>query len=83
MPQGTAAEIVKQGMINVDRALREANLGACMLLQIHDELLLSVPANEIEKTEQLVKETLESIVSWNIPLTVNICRGNNWKEVTK
>ncbi len=81
--QGTAAEIMKQGMITLDGLIKKNHLGARMLLQIHDELLLSVPKDEIEFTQQLVKNTLEQVVQWNVPLVVSTRIGNNWKEVTK
>jgi DNA polymerase-1 len=54
-----------------------------MLLQIHDELLISVPEKELEKTEHLVKQVLESVVNWKVPLIVTTRSGRDWKEVTK
>ncbi|MFC1845586.1 DNA polymerase I [Candidatus Dependentiae bacterium] len=81
--QGTAAEIMKLGMVNLDKNLRTKKLGAQILLQIHDELLLSVPKDEQEQTEKLVKKTLESVVDWNVPLTVSTRFGNDWKEASK
>ena len=81
--QGTAAEIMKLGMINLDKALKEQHLRAKMLLQIHDELLISVPKDELEATEKLVKNILEHVVDWNVPLEVSTRSGKNWKEITK
>ena len=81
--QGTAAEIIKIGMIHLEKNLRAQNLQAKILLQIHDELILSVPESEIEKTAHVVKETLESVVDWETPLTVQIKTGINWHDVTK
>ena len=81
--QGTAAEIMKIGMINLDRAFAENNLQAKMILQIHDELLISVPKDQQEKTEAVVKKVLESVVDWNVPLKVTTRFGNNWQEITK
>lgn len=81
--QGTASEIMKQGMITLSRAFKQENLGAKMILQIHDELLICVPQDEIEKTEKLVKNILENVVTWNVPLEVKTRIGKNWKEVTK
>jgi DNA polymerase-1 len=81
--QGTAAEIMKIGMINLTQAFKEHKLGAHMLLQIHDELLISVPEKELEKTEHLVKQVLESVVNWKVPLIVTTRSGRDWKEVTK
>lgn len=81
--QGTAAELMKQGMINLNKALKHKNLEAKMLLQIHDELLLEVPKGQIEQTKELVHKVLESVVSWNVPLIVTTRQGANWQEVTK
>ena len=81
--QGTAAEIMKLGMINLIHALEQEQLGSKILLQIHDELLLMVPHNEIEKTEDLVKSVLQNVVTWNVPLIVTTRLGTTWQEVTK
>jgi DNA polymerase-1 len=81
--QGTAAEIMKLGMINLDQALKKNHLRAKVLLQIHDELLISVPKDELVATQELVKQVLESVVTWNVPLVVSTRAGKNWKEVTK
>ena len=58
-------------------------LGAQMILQIHDELIISVPAIEMATTEKLVKNILENVVDWNVPLVINTRFGKNWKEITK
>lgn len=81
--QGTAAEIMKLGMVNLSKAFKEHNLQAKMILQIHDELLISVPIAQKEQTEKLVKQVLESVVQWNIPLVVTTRFGADWQEVTK
>lgn len=81
--QGTAAEIMKLGMINVNKAFAQHGLGAKMLLQIHDELLITVPEEQKEQTEHVVKQVLESVVDWQIPLFVTTRFGSNWKDVTK
>ncbi len=81
--QGTAAELMKMGMINLDRAIKEQQLGAHMILQIHDELLISVPQEHAEKAIKIIRETLENVVSWTVPLLVTTNVGNDWKEVTK
>ena len=54
-----------------------------MLLQIHDELLIMVPKGQEIETEQLVKQILESVVKWNIPLTVTTRFGSDWQDVSK
>lgn len=81
--QGTAAEVMKLGMINLSDALKKAGLHATLTLQIHDELLMSVPADELAATEKLTKEVLEHVVSWNIPLVVTTRHGADWQQVTK
>ncbi len=81
--QGTAAEIMKIGMLNLSQKLNEKNLGAKILLQIHDELLLAVPEQEIVQTQKLVAETLQNVVNWNVPLVVTTRTGKNWEEVSK
>jgi len=81
--QGTAAEIIKIGMINLEENLAAQNLQAKILLQIHDELILSVPESQIDAVSKIVKDSLESVVQWEIPLTVQIKTGMNWHDVTK
>lgn len=81
--QGTAAEIMKKGMITLDALFKEKRLGAQIILQIHDELIISVPEQEVIITEKLVTDTLEHVVDWNVPLVVNTRAGKNWKEITK
>jgi len=81
--QGTAAELMKRGMISLAETFKKEGLSASLLLQIHDELLIEVPEQELQKTEKLIKEKLESVVSWPIPLVVTTRTGNNWQEVTK
>jgi DNA polymerase-1 len=81
--QGTAAEIMKLGMINLNRQLAQQYPDARIVLQIHDELLISVAADQAVAVEQLVKKCLESVVDWNVPLTVETHFGTDWKQVTK
>lgn len=81
--QGTAAEIMKLGMIAVRKVLREQFPDSCIVLQIHDELIVSAPIDDAIAVELLVKKTLESVVSWNVPLEVMTCSGLDWKVITK
>lgn len=81
--QGTAAEIMKLGMLAVDKQLKQAGLGAKILLQIHDELLLMVPMAELAATKTLVKTALETVVDWSVPLVVSLQTGADWAAVTK
>lgn len=81
--QGTAAELMKLGMISLYREIKSNSLKSRMLLQIHDELLLSVPHEEIEYVQQLVTRLLQEVVTWNVPLVVSTRKGTNWQEVSK
>lgn len=81
--QGTAAEITKLGMIAFQKALIAHGLQGKILLQIHDELLVSCPDSEVEKTEKLLKNCLESVVTFKIPLIVSTKIGKSWRDVTK
>ena len=81
--QGTAAEIMKIGMIKLQKNLDTAGVNAKILLQIHDELILSVPQSELERVTKITKESLESVVAWEIPLTVQTKTGATWHNVTK
>ena len=80
--QGSAADIVKKAMIEVDSALKEMNNGAKLLLQVHDELILECPDDQktIEETIALVKDKMENAVKLNVPLRVSIEHGKNWGE---
>lgn len=81
--QGTAAEIMKRGMIALHERFQKDGGMAQILLQIHDELLIMAPQENRESIEQMVKETLEGVVNWNVPLAVTIRHGADWKEVSK
>ncbi len=81
--QGTAAEIMKMGMLSVHQKIQKHNLHAKILLQIHDELILCVPHQELEITKKIVQQALESVVNWSIPLTIQIKTGKTWHDVTK
>ena len=78
--QGTAADIIKLAMINVDRRLAEEGLQSRMVLQIHDELMFDAVPEELERLERLVTEEMENVTSLSIPLTVECNHGNNWLE---
>ncbi|MDD5758558.1 MAG: DNA polymerase I [Desulfobulbaceae bacterium] len=75
--QGTAADIVKIATIKVHQSLKDHGLGAKILLQIHDELVIEVPTPEIEQTSLLVKEAMESALDLSVPLLVNISISDN------
>ena len=78
--QGTAADIIKLAMTAVDRCLREGGYRARMVLQIHDELLLEVPQEEIAPVRELLVRQMENVISLSVPLTVECNDGNTWLE---
>ncbi|NOX24735.1 MAG: DNA polymerase I [Deltaproteobacteria bacterium] len=75
--QGTAADIIKLATIKVDQQLKGLELQAKLILQIHDELVLEVPKAEIEKTQEVVKAAMETVLDLAVPLTVNITTSKN------
>src|SRR5262249_42462981 len=79
--QGTAADLIKLAMIEIDRELREQELKSRMLLQVHDELLFEVPKGEIETMRELVREKMEKVHPLKVPLDVEIGVGPNWRDV--
>jgi len=78
--QGGAAEVIKRAMVRLPRALREAGLGARMLLQVHDELVFEVPQGELTATTALVKSVMENVAALSVPLAVEIGHGASWAE---
>ena len=78
--QGTAADIIKLAMIAVDRRLREGGYRARMVLQIHDELLLEVPQDEIAPVRDLLVQEMENVITLSVPLTVECNDGKTWLE---
>ena len=79
--QGTAADIIKAAMIELDRALRSERLAATLLLQVHDELVLEVPEEEHEVAEKLVIETMEGVTGLDVPLRVDVGWGPDLASV--
>jgi len=76
--QGSAADVFKLAMIQLDRALEEAGCGARVLLTVHDELVLEVPERERELTESIVREVMENVTELRVPLVVDIGFGSTW-----
>ena len=80
--QGTAADIVKLAMVRLERGLREAGLAGKMLLQVHDELVLEVPADEVERTIPVIREAMEEAFELpGVRLKVDLAVGERWSEV--
>jgi DNA polymerase-1 len=79
--QGTAADMIKLAMIRVDRRLRDSRLGARMILQIHDELMFTTPAEEAGELAALVAEEMEAALPLRVPVQVKVSTGANWAEL--
>jgi len=79
--QGSAADIIKLAMIRLHHLLRERGLHGYMVLQVHDELVLEVPEEELEETQALVVETMEQAYKLRVPLKVDAAVGKNWMEM--
>ena len=80
--QGTAADIVKIAMIRLDERLRAGGFRARPLLQVHDELLLEVPRDEVDRLVPILRETMEGALPLDVPLTVDIKVGDDWESMT-
>lgn len=78
--QGSAADIIKVAMINMQQALKDAGLEAKMLLQVHDELIFEAPKAEIPKLKELVPKIMDSAVELSVPLKVESASGKTWFE---
>jgi len=78
--QGSAADIIKRAMIDLEARLEDSKLAGRMLLQVHDELVLEVPETELEETRALVAECMEGAVDLAVPLEVDFGWGGNWLE---
>jgi len=80
--QGTAADIMKYAMIRADRMLTEQGLRARMLLQVHDELVLEAPQEEVEPLAALLGEAMGGAAELVVPLDVEVKTGPNWSALT-
>jgi DNA polymerase-1 len=78
--QGSAADVIKVAMINIQRALDARRLDSEMLLQVHDELVFEVPPAELDPMRELVKYEMEHAAALSVPLVVDLGIGNNWVE---
>ena len=78
--QGSAADLIKVAMIQVNQALGEKKLKSAMLLTVHDELVFEVPPDELKVVTRLVKDIMEGVWELKVPLKINIAHGNNWDE---
>ncbi|OGP55286.1 MAG: DNA polymerase I [Deltaproteobacteria bacterium RBG_13_52_11] len=79
--QGTAADLIKIAMIRIYRCIKVEGLKAKMIMQVHDELVLEVPDDEVERAERMVKEEMEGVLDMVVPLKVSVERGRNWGQI--
>ena len=78
--QGSAADLVKIAMLNVDRALKEAGVRSRLLLQVHDELVIEVAKGELAEVTALVKENMANVGELSVPMEVSIGTGTSWSK---
>ena len=78
--QGTAADIIKLAMVNVARRLKEEDLRAKLILQVHDELIVECPEDEAERVQEILKTEMEHTADLAVPLTVDAHIGHSWAE---
>ena len=76
--QGTAADIIKLAMINVSNRLDREGLKAKLILQVHDELIVEAPYDEVERAKQILTEEMQSCIELKVPLTVGVMSGRSW-----
>jgi DNA polymerase-1 len=78
--QGSAADIIKVAMVNIDEALKAKGLKARMIMQVHDELVFDVPKSEVPELEALIGPAMTDAVTLDVPLAVDMSAGNDWLE---
>ncbi len=79
--QGTAADLIKLAMLRIDQLIRERKLKSRMTLQVHDELLFDVVPGEAEELQKLVKEEMEHVAEFSIPIVAEVGLGRNWRDI--
>ncbi len=79
--QGSAADLIKIAMIEIDRQLPAEGFAAKMILQVHDELLFEAPEKEIPRLKKLVKQSMENVQELKVPLIVDVNVGPNWRDM--
>ena len=81
--QGTAADLIKMAMIEVDKLLKEKNLKSKMIMQVHDELVFEAPKEEIPVLNKLVPSVMDTAVKLSVPLKVDSKYGDTWYDLKK
>ena len=78
--QGTAADLIKLAMIAVDKWLREEKLQTKLIMQVHDELVLEVPDNELELVKYSLPKLMQNVANLSVPLLAEVGVGSNWES---
>ena len=78
--QGTAADLIKLAMIQVQKWLNESSLKTLLIMQVHDELVFEVPAAELDSVKAKVPELMQSVTTLELPLVVELGVGDNWDK---
>ena len=78
--QGTAADIIKLAMVRVYNRLNSEQLKARLILQVHDELIIECPKEEIDTVKSILKEEMENAMKLNVPLVVDMSEGASWYD---
>jgi DNA polymerase-1 len=79
--QGTAADLIKLAMLKIDQLIRDRKLKSQMTLQVHDELLFDVVPDEAEELQRLVKQEMEHVAKFSVPIVADVGVGPNWREI--
>jgi DNA polymerase I len=79
--QGTASDLIKSAMIDINHRLKEENYASKMILQIHDELIFEITPGELDSIKHLVKDKMENAVKLSVPIKVAVKTGKNWSEI--
>ena len=77
--QGTAADVIKLAMVAVAKALKDQGLKAKLILQVHDELIIEAPLDEVDAVKALLRDCMENVVSLKVPLKTDISTGGDWR----
>ena len=78
--QGTAADIIKLAMVRVDEALRREHMKSRLILQVHDELILECPEDEVDRASRLLQECMEQVCTLQVPLVAEVHTGKTWAQ---
>lgn len=78
--QGSAADMIKVAMINIQKDITDQDLKGKMIMQVHDELVFDIPQNEVDAFKKIIIERMKTAIKMNVPIVVEVGEGNNWLE---